>query len=410
MPSRSHILTAGHDKVVAIWNAGNGAKERTLAGADAPLLSLAVSRNGVLVVTGSADQKVRIYQFSDGKLLGQYSAPGPVRGLAFSPNNQVLTASCADKSVLAWNVAFNPGQPIGPDFGKALAINVHSGPASAVAVAADGTHFYSASLDQTVKDWKLASEAPTKNFGHPNMVDAVAFNSTGTLLATGCHDGNLRVWDVAKGQAAKTIPAHIVNNQPAAIHGVAWSPDDKQLLTASFDHTMKLWDANDGKLVREFKAYKEKDFEKGHRDQVFCAAFTPDGKFIASSGSDRTIKLWNVADGTVVREFVNPNVKSSPSALPGLPTAHPGWVYSLRFTTDGKFLVSAGNAPHWHGYLSAWSVADGKMLYGEELTTGPIYSVAISPEGKLLVLGCGPKGRDLQETNGYIMKMPDNVK
>jgi WD40 repeat protein len=410
MPSGSHVLTAGDDKAVAIWNLGNGARERALSGAEGPVLSVAISRNGALIATGAADQKVRVYQFADGKLLGQFTTPGPVRSLAFSPNNQVLTAACADKSVLAWNVTFNPGQPISPEFGKGMATNAHSGPATGVAVALDSTHFYSASLDQTIKDWKLASEAPTKNLGHPNMVDSVAFNSTGALLATACHDGNLRIWDVAKSQAIRAIPAHIAMNKPEPIYSVNWSPDDKQVLSASFDHTMKLWDAGDGKLIREFKGYKEKDFEKGHRDQVFCASFSPDGKFIASAGSDRTIKLWNVADGTVVREFVNPNVKSAPSALPSIPSAHPGWVYSLRFTSDGKFLVAAGNAPHWHGYLSVWSVADGKMVFGEELNIGPIYSVAVSPDSKFLALGCGPRGRDLQETNGYILKMPETVK
>jgi hypothetical protein len=55
-------------------------------------------------------------------------------------------------------------------------------------------------------------------------------------------------------------------------------------------------------------------------------------------------------------------------------------------------------------------VADGKLLYGEELSLGPIYSVAVTPDGKLLALGCGPRGRDLQETNGYILRMPEAVK
>src|SRR5262249_33810863 len=329
---------------------------------------------------------------------------------AFSPNNQVLTAACADRSVPAWNVVHNPGQPTSPDFGKIIASNAHGGAATGVAVAADGTHFYSSSVDQTIKDWKIALETPTKNLGHPNLVDAVAFSSSGTLLATGCHDGNLRVWDVAKGQAIKTIPAHIAMDQPSAIYSVSWSPDDKSLLTSSLDMTLKLWNAEDGKLIREFKAYKEKAFEKGHRDQVFCAAFTLDGKFIASGGSDRTIKLWNVADGNVVREFVNPNVKSEASAPPGSPVAHPGWVYSLRFTPDGKFLVSAGNAPKWHGYLAVWNVADGKMLYGAELPLGPFNNVAVTPDGKLLALACGPATRQAQEVHTYILKMPDAAK
>jgi WD40 repeat protein len=146
-------------------------------------------------------------------------------------------------------------------------------------------------------------------------------------------------------------------NQPSPIYGISWSTDDKQLLTASYDRSMKLWNSADGKLVREFKGFKEKEFEKGHHDGVFSAAFSPDGKFIASGSSDRTVKLWNVTDGMVVREFVNPNVSPPASALPGPAPAHPGWVYSVRFTPDGKHLVSAGNAPRGHGYLAVCFMA-----------------------------------------------------
>ena len=74
------------------------------------------------------------------------------------------------------------------------------------------------------------------------------------LLATGCHDGNFRIWDIAKGQPVQTIPAHIAMNQPSPIYSIAWSPDDKQLLTASYDRSMKLWNAADGKRIREVGA------------------------------------------------------------------------------------------------------------------------------------------------------------
>src|SRR5262249_46944381 len=159
-----------------------------------------------------------------------------------------------------------------------------------------------------------------------------------------------------------------------------------QVVSGSNDHSLKLWDANAGTLVREFKAYKEKEFEKGHRDGVFCVAFSPDGKALASGSSDNTIKFWNPADGSGIRELTNPNITVPPGALPLPPQAPVVWVYSLRFTPSGKTLVSAGNAPRNQGYLAAWNAADGKFLYGEELPLGPIYSVAVSADGKLLAL------------------------
>jgi WD40 repeat protein len=93
--------------------------------------------------------------------------------------------------------------------------------------------------------------------------------------------------------------------------------------------------------------------------------------------------------------------------LPAPPQAHPGWVYSLRFAPTGTHLVSVGNAPRNQGYLAVWNVADGRLLYGDALPLGALYSVAISPNGKLLALGCGPRGRQFQEVDAYIIKMPN---
>ena len=82
----------------------------------------------------------------------------------------------------------------------------------------------------------------------------------------------------------------------------------------------------------------------------------------------------------------------------------------MRYTNDGKYIVSAGNAPKNQGYLAVWSAVDGKMLYGEEMPLGPFYSVALAPDNKLLALAGGPATRDSQEVNGYLLKMPDAVK
>jgi WD40 repeat protein len=387
---------------VTLWNLTNGANERSFGPAGAT--AVAVARSGALIAVGGADQIVRLFDAANGQELRTLKVPGKVRHLAFSPNNQTLAAACEDRSLLTWNATYTPGKPVPAEFGKPLQTQQHDAAAAAVVFAADSVHYYSSGADKRIRAWSFANDAPAKSFAHPNLVDAVAFNPAGTLLATGCHDGNLRVWDLAKGQP-KVIAAHV---KPAAapIYAVAWSADGKQIVTASLDHTLRLGDADSGKMIREFKGYKEKEFPKGHQDGVFCVAFSPDGKQIASGSSDRTIKLWNVADGSVAREFVNPNLKAPPNTIPGPPQSHPGWVYSLRFTVDGQHLISAGNAPGNQGYLAVWNIADGKLLASEELPLGPFYSVAVSPDGKLIGVACGPHGGQAQEVPSYLLKMP----
>src|SRR5207253_1359256 len=162
------------------------------------------------------------------------------------------------------------------------------------------------------------------------------------VLVAACGDGSVQTWNVAynPGQPAPALGKRLQTYHHDGATAVAFSANGAAFYSAGADKGVRAWkfaaegpvktfnhgaregDAATGKLVREFKAYQEKAFPKGHRDQVFCAAFSPDGKHLASGGSDRSIKVWGVADGTVERELANPDLKAGPGQPP---PAHTGW-------------------------------------------------------------------------------------
>ena len=95
-----------------------------------------------------------------------------------------------------------------------------------------------------------------------------------------------------------------------------------------------------------------------------------------------------------------PGIKGEPGQ------SHPGGVYQLRFTPDEKYLVSIGPAPRNQGYLAVWNVADGKLVAGWDVPFGPLFGLAMTPDGKNLLLGCGPKVRQVSEAEAVIIPLP----
>lgn len=446
-PGLDRLVTFGPGKECVSWLSGNGQKDKTFP-TDGEAISAAFSKDGQRIAVSGADGSVKLYTVVDGKLIGFFLAGGPVTEMAFHPTAPLL-AGLVKNVATVWNIAFQTGQPLPADLGKAIQTFPHPKGVSSPVFNGEGLLF-TAGEDKLVRRFRIASDLPVKNLQHPNLVDCAAFDDTGNLVATGCHDGILRIWDIAKNTPIKTINAHVVTTPQQIqnpIYAVVWTPDYKQVFSASYDRSIKLWDVASGNLVREFKPVSDskpeekkidkkddkkedkkddkKDVKKdekkdekkdppkkeptgppGHRDAVFVLALSKDGKFLASGSSDKSVKLWEVATGKVIRDFPNPDLKP---VFPDEPApSHPGWIHGVRFTPDGQFLVTAGAAPRYKSYLAVWNVADGKRVFGAERDYGSIHSLAITNDGTRLILGCeAPRGRT--EPDAIIIKFPEKT-
>ena len=127
--------------------------------------------------------------------------------------------------------------------------------------------------------WDLKTGQQTRELNHPDLVDAVAVSPDGKSLATGCHDGQLRVWDLKAGDSV-TLAGH-----EGQVLRVAFSPDGKQVASAAEDKTARLWDAATGKQLGPPLL---------HAGLINTVAFRPFGRALVTGCEDGSVLLWPV--------------------------------------------------------------------------------------------------------------------
>jgi WD40 repeat protein len=111
-------------------------------------------------------------------------------------------------------------------------------------------------------------------------------------------DGNLLAYSLANdvhvvgSESGQTH--HVLQGHSASILQIAFSPDGRFLATAASDRSIRIWDCQTGDEVWS---------ETAHANAVHCLAFTPDGRTIATSGGDGMLRLWRWEDATMTFEL-----------------------------------------------------------------------------------------------------------
>nr|XP_036586261.1 uncharacterized protein CTRU02_03646 [Colletotrichum truncatum]KAF6796668.1 hypothetical protein CTRU02_03646 [Colletotrichum truncatum] len=264
-----------------------------------------------------------------------------VCSVAFSPNGCQLASASHDETIKLWDVATGQCQKT---------LEGHGNYATSVAFPPDGRQLASAYNDKTIKLYDVATGQCQQTLeGHGDSISSVVFSPDGRQLASASHDGTIKLWDIATGQCQQTLEGH-----GDGINSVVFSPDGQQLASASHDETIKIWDIATGQCQQTLE---------GHGGWVLSVAFSPDGRRLASA-ADKTIKLWNTATGQCQQTL----------------EGHGGWVESVAFSPDGRQLASAS---HDHT-VKTWDVATGQCQQTLEGHGDSISSVVFSPDGRQL--------------------------
>ncbi|MFI9408450.1 nSTAND1 domain-containing NTPase [Nocardia gamkensis] len=302
----TEVVSGGRDGSVRIWDVASIALTYQNSAFDA----LAVSPDGNRIVSGGEDGVVQMWDVRSAQPIGRPMTghTGAVTQVAFSPDGRRIASASVDGTARLWNA------DTGELFGGPLV--GHRGVLWGVAFSPDGARLVT-SGERRWRWWDVESGQPLDAppaIGHPLMGTAVTVSPDGRVLAAGSDQvPSVLLFDVATGKAPNSLGI----GTTGSVQSAAFSPDGKTIASAA-DSRIILWDA---------ASAQQSAILQGHTEAVSKVAFSPDGRVLASVGLDRTIRLWDIPSG-------------QPRAAPL--TGHTAAITDVAFLPDGKTIGTSG--------------------------------------------------------------------
>ena len=288
--------------------------------------------------------------------------------LAFLPSGEILASVSADGTLDLWNV--KTGKLV-----KTLSNPKDS--FGAFALSDNGTLLAKSGQNNTVRIFDLVNNKPLLTLkGHEDFINQMAFSPDGNYLATVSDDRSLILWDVATG---KVVGKN--SDFTDSVLSADFSPSGGILVTGDASGVVNHWTIPALKRLANIQANKPDE-------EVNSVSISPNGKWIATSGSSDFLKLWNAdlseSDKDLVTTYKN--------------------VYATAFSPDSRWLLAAGTGNR----IGIYNVKSGKI--DSEIVTGEpsIYALAVSSDGKWIAVSGSNKKIELWEEDQATHKVASN--
>ncbi len=159
--------------------------------------------------------------------------------------------------------------------------------------------------------------------GHKSQIQTIDLSQDSLTLISGYKDSTIVIWDFINNQILKTLTF-----QKSIITSIKISPNNKIFVSGGINN-LYFYDIKSDKLIRKVET---------NNNIITCIDFSPDGRLVATSNSDNSVRLYDAATGNLLTELVG----------------HKNWVRCLTFSIDGTKIVSCGD----DSKIMEWNISD----------------------------------------------------
>ncbi len=360
-PDGKYLASGGREEANKVWDI-RAQKVITQMTHEYDVISLAFSPDSKLVMSGGLDNTARIWELSTGSMTEQLrhagnssDGLGEIKSVAFSPDGKYVVTGGSDNTARVW---WTDGGS------QEVSRMTHTSTVNSVAFTPDGNYVLSAGWDNTVRIWETLTGREITRMTYPGETSIAALSPDGRyVVSSGCDQlesfvscsvgDTVRVWEISSGAELY----HFVQEGGVALLGM--NPNAGQLLSWGYENVARSWDLDTKLEVARISPNAEYPF----------LAYSPDGKYAAATGRNRSLEIWDTSNGTVVTRFESDAYERT------------------GFSPDGKYLVSIGDRDSPQLYI--WETRDWKQTVRADMK--PFRSIAtdivFSPEGRYLAMG-----------------------